>query len=137
MPRYYFHLLDESNATLVRDSAGVALPDARRAQREAIGLAQDIRRHRLHGLSWQVVVTDASANVVLRLPLSQVRPRRIQIAIDLVRRIALYEPRLRPRIFTWLLTAAVFALIVESVVLGSAVRHAADLGGTPRLCRTC
>ena len=137
MPHYYFHLLDQSNATLVKDSAGVSLLDARQAKREAIGLAQDIRRHRLQGLSWQVVVTDASANVVLRLPLSSVRPRRIQAAIDLVRRIALYEPRLRPHIFTWLLTAVVLALIVESVVLSSAVRHAADLPGTPHLCRTC
>ncbi len=42
MPHYYFHLLDESTTTLVRDSAGVSLLDAKQAKREAIGLAQDI-----------------------------------------------------------------------------------------------
>ncbi len=68
MPRYYFHLLDESTANLVRDSAGASLPNASEARREAIGLPQDIIRHGLHGLSWQVILTDADANVVLRVP---------------------------------------------------------------------
>jgi len=122
MPRYYFHLLDERTANLVRDSAGASLPDASEAKREAIGLAQDIIRHRLHGLSWQIILTDADANVILRVPLSKVRTRKIQAAFDLVRRIALYEPRLRAYIFTWLLTAMAFALIMESIMLSGVLR---------------
>jgi len=137
MPRYYFHLLDGSTANLVRDFAGASLLNAEDAKREAIGFAQDIIRHRLHGLSWQVVVTDADANVVLRVPLSTVRPRKFQATFDLARRIALYEPRLRPHMFTWLLMAAVFALIVESVMLSSVLRQTADLAGTSRVCRAC
>jgi hypothetical protein len=141
MPRYYFHLLDESTANLVRDSAGASLLDASEAKREAIDLAHDIIRHRLHGLTWQVVVTDADTNVVLRVPLSRVRPRKIQTAFDLVcrvaRRIALYEPRLRPHFFTWLLTAVVLALILQSLMLSVALRHTAGLTETPHVCRTC
>jgi hypothetical protein len=136
MPRYYFHLVDGSTANLVRDSAGAFLPNACKARREAIALAQDIIRHRLHGLSWQVLVTDADANVVLRVPFSKVRPQKIRAAFDLARRIALYEPRLRAHIFTWLLTAVVFALIMESVMLNSVSRQPADVTGTTRVCRT-
>ena len=97
MPRYYFHLLDERTADLVRDSAGASLRNASEAKREAIGLAHDIIRHRLHGSTWQVVVTDANANVVLKVSLSNVQPRKIEVAFDRVcriaRRMALYEPR--------------------------------------------
>jgi len=141
MPRYYFHLLDESTANLVRDSAGASLLDASEAKREAVSLAQDIIRHRLHGSKWQIVVTDANTNVVLRVPLSGLRPRKIQAAFDRVRRvarrIALYEPRLRPHIFTWLLMAVVLALILQSLMLSVALRHTADLTEAPRACRTC
>ena len=138
MPRYYFHVLDRSTANLVRDPAGASLLDASEARREAIGLAQDIVRHRLHGSAWQVVVTDANANVVLIVPLSKVRPRRTKAVFDLVRHMMLYEPRLRPHIFTWLLAAVVFALIIQSAMLSSlSSRHTADITGTAGVCRTC
>ncbi len=142
MPRYYFHLLDESTANLVRDSAGASLPNANEAKREAIGLARDIISHQLHGSTWQVVVTDANANVVFRVPLSQIRPQRIKAALYRVRSLALYEPRVQPQIFTWLLTAVVIALIMESAMLSSTSRHTADPTDirptdTRHLCRTC
>ena len=137
MPRYYFHLLDERTADLVRDSAGASLRNASEAKREAIGLAHDIIRHRLHGSTWQVVVTDANANVVLKVSLSNVQPRKIEVAFDRVcriaRRMALYEPRLRSHIFTWLLTAVVFALIMESAMLSSMLRHMAGIAGSGAL----
>ena len=117
MPRYYFHLFDSATANLVRDFAGASLRNAAEAEREAIGLGQDIVRHGLHGSSWQVVVADGNANVMLRVPLCKIRPRRIRIAFDILRRAALYEPRLRPQIFTWLLIAAALTLIIQSALL--------------------
>ena len=142
MPRYYFHLLDESTANLVRDSAGTSLPDANEAKREAIGLARDIISHQLRGSTWQVVVTDVNANVVFRVPLSQIRPQRIKTALYWVRSLALYEPRVQPQIFTWLLTAVVIALIMELAMLSSTLRHTPDpFDVRPtdirHLCRTC
>jgi hypothetical protein len=53
MPRSYFHLLDERTANLLRDYEGTSLPNANEAKREAIGLAQDIVRHRLRSEHWE------------------------------------------------------------------------------------
>ena len=127
MPRYFFHLLDADAAHLVRDLAGVGLRNIGEAEREAKGLAQDIIRHRLHGSGWQVVVTDAHANVVLKVPFAKVRQRKIKGIFDLVRRAMLYEPRVRPYIFTWLLAAVVLGLTLESILLICLSRHAGDL----------
>lgn len=124
MPRYYFHFLDAKVANLVRDSVGISLPNVNQAKREAVSLAQDILRHPMKILNWQIVVVDASASVILRLPLSKVTARKFEVAFDLVRRVALYEPRFRASIFTWLLTVVVFALMTESLLLGSALRPA-------------
>lgn len=137
MPRYYFHLLDERTANLVRDSAGASLPNVNQAKREAIGLARDIVRHQLHGSAWQVVVVDANEDIVLRVSLSRVRPQRIKATFDRIRRIALYEPRFRPHIFTWLLTAVVLALIMESAMLTSMSQHTADPTDIRHVCRIC
>ena len=129
MPHYYFHFLDLETANLVRDSAGLSLLNRNEAQREAISLARDILRHPIQALNWQVVVTDATANVVLRMPLSKVRARKFESAFNLIRRIALYEPRFSPNVFTWFVTAAVFALVLESLLFGSVLRRAGDGGG--------
>lgn len=137
MPRYYFHLLDERTAILVRDPVGASLPNVNQATREAIGLARDIARHQLHGSAWQVVVVDANEDIVLRVPLSRAQPQRIKAIFDRLRRIALYEPRFQPHIFTWLLTAVVLALIMESAMLTSTSQHTADPTETTHVCRTC
>jgi hypothetical protein len=126
MPRYYFHFLDAKAANLVRDSAGVSLPNVNYAKREAISLARDLLRHPIQILNWQIVVVDASASVILRLPLSKVGRRKFGLAFDLLRRVAFYEPRFRPQVFTWLLTAVVFALMMESLLLGSALHPASE-----------
>jgi len=42
--------------------------------------------------------------------------RLIKVVFDLLRRLVLYEPRLRPQIFTWLLMAVVFTLIIQSAL---------------------
>jgi Domain of unknown function (DUF6894) len=136
MPRYYFHLLDERTANLVRDSAGTSLPTVNEVKREAIGLAQDIVRHQLHGSTWQVVVTDGLANVVFRLPFTKVRPPRFKAAFDRARGLALYEPRLQPRIFTWLLTVVLIAVIMESAMLSGMSGRASDPIEAKYGCRT-
>ena len=126
MPRYYFHFLDLETANLVRDSAGVALLNGNQAKREAVSLARDIRRHPMRAVNWQVVVTDATASVILRVPLSKVKPRKFAAAFNLIRRIALYEPRLGPHVFTLFLTAAVIAVIMESFLFGNLLRETRD-----------
>jgi len=122
----------------VRDPAGASLLDVSEARREAIGLAQDIVRHRLHGSAWQVVVTDANANVVLTVLLSKVRPRRIKVVFDQVRHKMLYEPALRPQIFSWLVASVMFALIMQQCTMLSSLssRHTADITGTAGVWRT-
>lgn len=133
MPRYYFHFLDESTATLVKDSAGTPLLNAGEAKREATGLARDILSHRLDRLTWQIVVADDGENVVARVPLSNIRPRRIRAVFDPVRRLLRYEPRLRPQIFTWLLMAAVLALVIQAMMLSDLSRQqATDITGSSR-----
>lgn len=122
MPRYFFHLLEESDQNLVRDLEGISLFGFAEVRKEAIGLARDIVEHGLHQSTWQVVVTDANAAVVLTVPLSEIRPRKMKARFDLARRISTYEPKLRPHVFTWLLTAAVFAMFVQAALLTSVLR---------------
>jgi hypothetical protein len=95
---------------------------------EAIGLARDIATHGLHGTGWQVIVTEADA-VVLTVSHSDIRPRRMKPWLDLARRIATYEPRFRPHIFAWLLTALVFAAIVQAAVTTSVLRNKVQVTG--------
>jgi hypothetical protein len=127
MPRYLFHLFQESTRNLVRDPEGVPLSDATEARKEAFNLARDIVSHGLVGSTWQVVVTDANGAPVLRVPLSEIRPRKMKTWFNVVRRIAMYEPKLQSQIFTWLLTAVVFAVIMQAAVLTSISRHRAEV----------
>jgi uncharacterized protein DUF6894 len=129
MPHYFFHFLDEDTNNLVGDHVGCSLSDTGQAKKEAIGLARDIATHGLHGVGWQVIVTDADA-VVLTVSRSDIRPRRMKPWLDLARRIATYEPSFRPHIFAWLLTALVFAAIMQAAVTTSVLRDNADVTGT-------
>lgn len=126
MPEYYLHLLEESGEILVRDSDGIILSDAAEARKEAIGLARDIVGHGLHKPTWQVVVTDANAVVVLAVPVSGIHPHKMKATLDLARRISTYEPKLRSHIFTLLLTAAMFVMIVQATLLIRISRDWAD-----------
>jgi hypothetical protein len=128
MPRYFFHLLDE-DTNLVRDSVGCSLSDTGQAKKEAIGLARDIATHGLHRTGWQVIVTDADA-VVITVSHSEIRPRRMKPWLDLARRIATYEPNFQPHIFAWLLTALVFAAIVQATVTTSVLRDKVEVTGS-------
>ena len=78
MPRYFFHVMEaKSLRNSVRDAEGTVLSDEREAKKEAVGLAQDIATHGVHGSGeWTVVVTDEYGNSILTVPLSEVRARR-------------------------------------------------------------
>ena len=128
MPRYFFHFLDE-DTNLVRDSVGCSLSDTGQAKKEAIGLARDIATHGLHRTGWHVIVTDADA-VVITVSHSEIRPRRMKPWLDLARRIATYEPNFQPHIFAWLLTALVFAAIVQATVTTSVLRDKVEVTGS-------
>ena len=130
MPRYFFHLFEGDTQNLVRDSQGISLSDAGEATKEAIGLARDIVHHGLHGSTWQILVADGNAAIVLKLPLSEVRPRRVRPWLDLARRIATYEPKLRPRIFTWLLTVVVLSAIMQTATLIGVARSTPEVTGS-------
>ena len=130
MPQYFFHLFESGTQNLVRDWQGTSLSDAGEATKEAIGLARDIVQHGFYGSTWQIVVADVNAVIVLKLPLSEVRPRRVKPWLDLARRIATYEPKLRPRTFTWLLTVVVLSAIMQRATLIGVGRSTPEVTGS-------
>ena len=130
MPCYFFHLYNENNRNLVRDSQGTSLSDDGKAKKEAIGLAQDIVQHGLHGSTWKIIVADENAAIVLKLPLSEIRPRKMKLWLDFACRIATYEPKLRQHIFTWLLTVAIFALIMQTATLTGVSKRTREVTGS-------
>lgn len=117
MPRYFFHFYDSNSKNLARDLEGARFSGFRNAKNEAIGLAQDIAGLGVDRSMWQVLVIDENGNQVLMLPLSRFRPRKFRPWMDLVHRVATYEPRFRPGVFTWLLMAAVLAMAGQAAVL--------------------
>jgi hypothetical protein len=117
MSRYFFHVFDDRAVNLVRDLEGASFPNVAEAKKEAIGLAQDIVGHRLHGSAWQVVVIDDKGQQILSVLLAEIRPPKIKDWLDLIRRVVAYKPQLRPHVFTCLLMAALFATIMHAAVL--------------------
>ena len=132
MPRFFFNLYDDCTKNLLRDSDGTLLSNAGEAKKEAIGLAQDIVGHRLYLSTWQIIVTDENEDQVLKVLLSEIRPRKIKAWIDLAHRIAIYEPGFRSYLFTWLLTAAVMATIILAAMLTSVSRNRTEVTGSLR-----
>jgi hypothetical protein len=136
-PAIFFIFFETSTENLVRDSEGALLSNAAKAKKEALDLARDIVGHELQGSTWQVVVTDENADTVLRVPLCEICPRKMKAWFDVVRRAAMYEPKLQAHIFTWLLTAVVLAVIVQAAVLTNVSRHRAEITGSFHTCRNC
>lgn len=130
MSRYFFHVVDEDTANLVRDSEGASFSNIDEAKKEATGLARDIVGHRLYGSAWQVVVTDDNGQPVMTVPFAKIRPHRMKDWLDRLRGIFTYEPKLRPHVFTWLLTAALFATIMQAMILNGRV---GELGNSYRI----
>jgi hypothetical protein len=126
MARYFFYLYDGDSKNLVRDSEGAEFSSLAEAKNEAIGLGQDIVGHGIDRSTWQVLVIDENGHQVLRVPLSKVRARKFRTWIDLAHRIATYQPRFRSWVFTWLLTAAVLAMIGQAIVFMLRVKESSD-----------
>jgi hypothetical protein len=121
MFRYFFHMVEGRTKHLVRDLEGSSFSNTGEARKEAIGLARDIIGHGLHGSTWRVVVTDENGRTILTVPLAENLARKIsrkmRTWLNLARRIAAYEPKLQSHVFTWLLTAAMLAMIIQAAVL--------------------
>jgi hypothetical protein len=122
MPRYFFHLWDGNRKNLDRDSEGALFANVDEAKKEAIGLGQDIVRHGMHRAAWQLVVTDENGDCAFTVPLIDIRARKMRAWLDLAHRIVTYEPQFRSRLFTWLLLAAVLAMITQATVVTERIR---------------
>ena len=130
MPRYFFHLREESNQNLARDLDGIILFDDAEATKEAIGLAQDIVGHGIYKSTWHMVVSNANTGIILVMPLSGIRPRKMKAWLALFRRISMYEPKIGSHIFTWLLTVATFVMIVQAALLTRVSRDPERIAST-------
>jgi hypothetical protein len=120
MPRYFFHVVEaKSLRKSVRDGEGIVFADAREANKEAVGLAQDIAVHGVHGSGeWKVVVTDERGDNVLTVPLSEVRARRIRPWLKL-RSLMSNAVSRSPRMFAWSIAAGAIvagAIAVPGIV---------------------
>ena len=115
MPRYFFHVVDaKSLRNSVRDGEGTVLSDEREAKKEAIGLAQDIATHGVHGSGeWKVAVTDEHGDSILAVALSEVGARRARPWFKLRSLMSNFVSR-SPRTFAWSIVAG--AIIVLGVV---------------------
>jgi hypothetical protein len=126
MPRYFFHLCDDNGKDLVRDSEGALFAGVREAKKEAVGLGQDIVRHGFHRATWQMVVTDDNGDRAFTVPLVEIRARKMQAWLDLIHRIVICEPWFRSQLFTWLLLAAMLAMIAQATVATRRVKAPGD-----------
>jgi hypothetical protein len=122
MPRYLFHIVDgESRPNSVRDSEGTVLRDATEARKEAVGLAQDIAKHRLDGANkWKIVVTDEHGTTVLIVPLSEVLTLRVRAWTTLRGLVASLVYR-SPRSLAWSLAAGV--IMAQAIALAVLLRE--------------
>jgi hypothetical protein len=64
--RYFFHLEDGS---CIRDPTGGEFPDDAAALREAVTVARELSKLRLHAVDWRVVVKNADGFRVGSVPL--------------------------------------------------------------------
>jgi Domain of unknown function (DUF6894) len=118
MPRYFFNIMEGHSQNLVRDIEGALLPGTGEARKEALGLARDITRHKIHGptQTWTVIVTDESGDEVLTVPLSGAATRKTQGAFDLGNRLAKFEASFSRSTVLWLMGAAALAITVPTAV---------------------
>jgi Domain of unknown function (DUF6894) len=123
MPRYFFHVRDNSNVNVVGDSEGAVFATLRDAKREAIGLGRDIVRHGLQVATWQIVVIDENDRCAFILPLVEIRLRKTRVLLDLTRRAMIYEPRIRRGLFAWLLVVTVWGIIVQAAMVTMHVKR--------------
>jgi hypothetical protein len=126
MPRYFFNMVEGHSKNIVRDSEGTEFSAVREARREAVGLARDVARHELHGSAhtWKVVVTDENGAEVLTVPLSEIRAPKIWAWLSSLHgRIVNFESSVSAHTLTWLVTAAVLAVIVQAAMRTVLVRE--------------
>ena len=117
MPRYFFNVVDGNSKNLLRDSEGAVFSDLGEARKEAVGWAQDFARHDFPKSiqTWKVLVFDENGDVVLTIPLSEVRLRKMaRVWLDLGRKINKNECGFDSRILVWLIAAAILTVILHA-----------------------
>jgi uncharacterized protein DUF6894 len=117
VPRYFFNVVEGNSKNLLRDSEGTVFSDLGGARKEAVAWAQDFARHDFPESiqTWRVLVTDENADVVLTVPLSEVRLCKMTRAwLELVRHITRLESSFGSRIVVWLVAAAMLIVIVQA-----------------------
>jgi hypothetical protein len=117
VPRFFFHVIEGDSKILVRDSEGMRFASSHEAKREAVGLARDFARHDLAAIqAWKVVVVDEAGRAVVTVPLSNVRPRKLEAMVNFFRHIVWCETSVRAPILAALLMATMLAVIVQTAI---------------------
>jgi hypothetical protein len=122
VPRYFFNVVDGMSKNLMGDSDGIVFSDLSGARKEAVGWARDFARHNFHESiqAWKVVVTDENADVVLTVPLFEVRPSKLTRAcLELDRRIS----KLGLHVMVLSLAVAIVAVLVQAGVKTATVNE--------------
>jgi hypothetical protein len=117
VPRYFFNVVDGNSKNLLRDSEGAIFSDLGEARKEAVGWAQDFARHDFPKSiqTWRVLVFDENGDVVLTVPLSEVRLRKVaRVWLDLGRKINKNESSFKSPIRVWLVAAAILTVILQA-----------------------
>jgi hypothetical protein len=133
VPRYFFNVVEGNSKNLLRDSEGTVFSDLGGARKEAVGWAQDFARHDFQDSiqTWRVLVTDENADVVLTVPLSEVRLCKMTRAwLELVRQLTKLESSFGSRIVIWLVAAAMLIVIAQASLKTAPVT---DMSGSYRL----
>jgi hypothetical protein len=113
MPRYFFNMVEGDGNNLVRDCEGTVLSGAREARKEAVGLARDVARHGIDGLTqtWRVVVTDERGDEVLNVPLSQIRTIKLRAWLAMADRLAKLRTAFAPHLLASLVAITTLAVL--------------------------
>jgi hypothetical protein len=115
VPRYFFNVVDGTSKSLMRDHDGIVFADFSGARKEAFGWARDFARHNFQESikAWKVIVTDENADIVLTVPLSEVRPSKLSRAFLKMDRLV---SKSGPHILFFSLTAALVAVLVQATL---------------------
>jgi hypothetical protein len=122
VPRYFFNVIDGVSKNLMGDSDGIVFSDLSGARKEAIGWARDFARHNFQEpiQAWKVIVTDANADILLTVPISEFRPSKlIRACMELDRLIS----KVASQVLVLSLGAAIAAVVVQAELKTAPVKE--------------
>ena len=117
MPRYFFKMSEGLSNTIVEDREGIRFTSMREVRKEAIDLAIDIAEHEFRGTNQtsEIIVTNEKGNVVLTVPLSKIRFRKIRNWLKRRRYFIKSRKALAERAMAWLVIMAAFAVALYTI----------------------